>query len=254
MIGTALLVALAGFVAWIISTVGGGGGGLLLAPAISYLIGARAVAPVVTLTGMVGEPARIVLFRHDIEWRIVRWYLPGALPASILGGWVFAHARVEWLQLVVGLFLISTVWQYRFGRRKRSFLMRVWWFLPLGIVVAFFDALIGSTGPVLNPFYLNAGAAKEPMIATKSVNSFVTNFAQIGTYTAFGAMTWRYVAFGLVAGAAAALASWVGKAWLERLAQEQWRRIAIAIMVVSGASLIWHQRGEIVEMWRALIG
>jgi uncharacterized protein len=69
---TYLYLALAGFVAWTVSTVGGGGGALILVPVVSFLVGVTAVAPVVTLTTMIAEPTRIYLFRKSIEWTIVR--------------------------------------------------------------------------------------------------------------------------------------------------------------------------------------
>jgi len=74
---TYLYLALAGFGAWIVSTVGGGGGALILVPVISFLVGVSAVAPVVTLATMIAEPTRIYLFSKSIDWTIVRWYLPG---------------------------------------------------------------------------------------------------------------------------------------------------------------------------------
>jgi uncharacterized membrane protein YfcA len=247
---TPLLLALAGFAAWLVSTLGGGGGGLLLVPVVSLLAGSRAVAPVVTLAGMLGAPARIVLFWKDVNWGIVRWYLPGAVVGALAGAWSFASTQAEWLQIVVALFLLSTVWQYRFGKRDRSFPMRRGYFLPLGLVVSFFSGLVGTTGPVLNPFYLNVGAVKEEMIATKSVNSFVMNLTKLGTYTALGALGGRMVFYGLAAGVGAVAASWVGKRWLRRLSSERFRQSVLAVMVVSGLAMLWDQRDVILGWLR----
>jgi membrane associated rhomboid family serine protease len=62
----------------------------------------------------------------------------------------------SWIgSVIVGIFLISTVFQYRFGEKQRSFPMRILFFLPLGFIVSLFSALIGATGPVENPFYFS---------------------------------------------------------------------------------------------------
>ncbi|HET7275871.1 MAG TPA: sulfite exporter TauE/SafE family protein [Longimicrobiaceae bacterium] len=251
---TLIWLALAGFVAWTVSTLAGGGGALLLVPAVSYLIGTRAVAPVVTLTAMLGSPARIYLFWEHIDWKIVRWYLPGAVVGALAGAWIFSTTQAEWLQIIVGLFLISTVWQYRFGKREQSFEVRLWYFLPAGLTVSFFSGLIGATGPVLNPLYLNYGAIKEEMIATKSVSSFVMHLIKIGTYTALGALSGSYLLFGLAAGLAAVAANWVGKRWLKKLTEERFRQLVIAVMVVSGISMLWGQRDILVNLLRGAIG
>ena len=148
---TLTIVALAGFVSWLISTAAAGGGEFIFISAVALLLGGRAVAPVVTLGNLLAVPSRIVIFRKDIDWKIVRWFLGGALPGGLLGAWVFAHTKAEWLQIVVALFLLSAPLQYRFGERERSFRVRLWWFLPAGLMVAFLSGLIGGMGPVLNP-------------------------------------------------------------------------------------------------------
>ena len=106
-----------------------------------------------------------------------------------IGAWAFANFRIEWLQILVGVFLVSTIFQYRFGKKKRSFDMRHSYFIPLGLLVSSLGTVIGALGPVLNPFYLNLGLEKEKLIATKTANSFVMGISQIGSYTFFGLLT-----------------------------------------------------------------
>jgi uncharacterized protein len=242
---TYLYLALAGFIAWIVSTLAAGGGALLLVPIVTFLLGAAAVAPVVTLTTLIAEPGRVWLFRERIRWEVVRWYLPGSVPGALLGAWLFARAEAEWLQIILAIFLLSTLVQYRFGKKERSFPMRRGWFLPLGAGVSFFSGLIGTMGPVLNPFYMNYGVEKEELIATKSFNSLVMHVAKVSTYTFFGALTGPLFLYGMVAGVAAMAANWIGKRTLERLSSARFQQLVIAMMVISGAVMLWEQRALI---------
>ena len=173
-----LIIFLTGLIAYVISTLSGGGGSLLLVPVINFFIGTRATAPVINLGNLVGEPVRIILFWKQIEWRIIKYYLPSAIAGAILGAWIFSNIKLQWLQIIVGLFLISTIFQYRFGRKEKSFEMTLNWFIPIGFFVEFFSSLIGAVGPVLNPFYLNYGLEKEKMIATKTMNSFFSGWCR----------------------------------------------------------------------------
>lgn len=50
-----LLLAASGFIAWIVSTIGGGGGAMLLVPLIGFIAGAQAVAPVVAVATLLRE-------------------------------------------------------------------------------------------------------------------------------------------------------------------------------------------------------
>lgn len=233
-----IIVFLAGVLAYIISTLSGGGGSLLLVPVISFLLGSRVTAPVLRLGNLIGAPARIILFWKYIDWKVTKYYVAPAIVASILSAWLFSHLKLEWLQVVVGLFLISTVFQYRFGKKKRSFKMSLQGFAPLGFLVAFFSTLIGATGPVLNPFYLNYGLDKETMIATKTVNSFIIGLVQITSYTALGSLQGRLWLYGIILGAGAAVGNWLGKRYLKKMSSNTFRVFVIIIMVVSGVLMV----------------
>jgi uncharacterized membrane protein YfcA len=233
-----IVIFLSGFLAYVISTLSGGGGSLLLVPVINFLIGTKATAPVVNLGNLIGEPVRIILFWKNIQWRIVKYYLPSAIAGTILSAWIFSSLKLEWLQIVVGLFLISTIFQYRFGKKERSFKMKLAWFIPLGFIIAFFSTLIGAVGPVLNPFYLNYGLQKENMIATKTMNSFFVGLVQISSYTALGSLKGNLWVYGIILGIGASAGNWVGKTWLHKVSGDLFRKLVIAVMVLSGIIMI----------------
>jgi hypothetical protein len=241
---TYLWLAVAGFIAFVISTIAGGGGSLILVPVTTYLIGAQAVAPVISLGTMIQRPVRLVLFWNSINWNVVKYYVPAAILGSFLGAYLFSTASAEWLQIVLGLFLISTIFQYRFGEKERSFTVKNWYFLPLGFVVSFFSGLVGATGPVLNPFYLNAGIEKQEMVGTKTANSFLVGLVKISTYTVFGSLEGELWLYGLVIGVAAGMASYAGKRILGEISSETFRKLVIILMVISGAVMIYRQLGQ----------
>jgi uncharacterized membrane protein YfcA len=236
-----LIIIVAAFIGYIISTIGGGGGSLLLVPVLSFILGSRAVAPVLSVGELLSRPVRLVIFWKDINWDIAKYNIPGSVLGAVLGAYIFANIRLEWLQIIVGLFLISTVFQYRFGEKQRSFPVRAWYFLPLGFLVAMLAALIGATGPLFNPFYLNYGAEKEEMIGTKTINSFVGGLFRIGTYSLFGVLPREMWGYGIAIGIAAGIGSYIGKRILGRMESKTFRRIVILVMVVSGVALIYGQ-------------
>lgn len=97
------------------------------------------------------------------------------------------------------------------------------------------------TGPVLNPFYLNYGLQKEPMIATKTVNSFLVGLTKIGSYTFFGALHGDLWLYGILIGVAAGVASYVGKRILGEISSRTFRILVIGLMVISGVVMIYRQ-------------
>lgn len=243
-----LLLAVSGFVAWIVSTVGGGGGAMLLVPLVGFIAGAQAVAPVTAIATLIAGSGRIVVFRKGIDWRIVAWALPGAVLGAALGAAVFAHTSAEWLQIIVGLFLVSALFQYRFGARKRTFRVARWWFLPAELTVGFLSGLIGAMGPVMNTFYLNAGITRERMVGTKTAVSLPMHAAKILAYGAFGAMSGRLVMFGIAAGLGALASNWLARRLLGRMQELRFRQIVIGLMALSGAVMIWRQRETLLSL------
>src|SRR5215207_10943697 len=101
-----LFVTVGAFIGYVISTIGGGGGSLLLVPIVSFVLGGRAVAPVLSLGEMLSRPVRLVLFWRNIDWSVAKFHIPGSVVGAFLGAYIFAHIELEWLQVVVGLFLI----------------------------------------------------------------------------------------------------------------------------------------------------
>ncbi len=239
----------AGFVCWTISTLSAGGGSVLMVAAANTMLGSHAIAPVITFTSMMASPARILLFWDNIAWRVVWWYLPGATAGAILGGWIFTHVSGQFVQICIALFLVSTIWQYRLGNRARSFQMRLPWFLPVSFVSGTTSAIVGASGLLANPFYLNYGILKEQMLATRAVNSVTIQFAKIAAYMMFGALDWDLLRHGLSAGAGAVLAIWVSRPWLHRLDSRRFRQLAVLVMLISGAVILWQQRAWLVGLF-----
>ncbi|MEQ9302568.1 MAG: sulfite exporter TauE/SafE family protein [Marinoscillum sp.] len=233
-----ILLFVSGALAFSISSLTAGGGALILVPILNLLIGTPATAPVLNTGNLFGRPVRLVLFWSHIRWKAVLWYAPFALLGAISAGYFFVITNLSGLQIIVGLFLISTVFQFQWGKKERSFPMSYPLLAPLGLIISMIGTLIGAGGPLLNPFYLNLGITKEELIATKTANSFIMGVAQIGSYTYFGLMNldqWIYaVALGLGIG----LGNFFGKKMLQKLSLKSFRQWTIGFMVVSGVILL----------------
>ncbi len=233
----ALLFAL-GAAAFAFSTIAGGGGALLLGATAHHITGVERIVQVVHLTNFIGRPTRMLLFWKHVRWETVVWFVPAAWIGSWLGVRLFVEIEAEWLRLVLGGFLLTTPFQFRFGKSRRSFHMPLWGFAPLGLVVAATSSLVGATGAVLNVFYFNYGLTKEHLVGTKAVNSFLVSIVQLSAYLYYGAWDEHIWGYGLALGCGAILGNVLGKRWLKRFSNVGFQRLALAVMVVSGVLLI----------------
>ncbi|PSN16911.1 sulfite exporter TauE/SafE family protein [filamentous cyanobacterium CCT1] len=238
----ALSLFVASFLAWFLSMLAGGGSPFILIPMISLLLGTQAVAPVITTGLLIGNAQRGLVFWDDIDWNVTAWYVPGATIGALLGSYGLTQIHAEGLQLLLGAGLLVMVVNYLLPAKENCFTIQAWYFLPLSLINAIGSALIGSTGPIMNPLYLNYGLEKEAMVATKAFNKAVLHLVKLLAYAAFGSLSGEYLAYGLVIGLGAIPANWLGKQVLAKLSAQQFRQLVFAFVAVSGVAMIWQQR------------
>jgi uncharacterized membrane protein YfcA len=197
-----------------------------------------------------GNAHRVFLFGQYIDWQLTLWYLPGAIAGAILGAYTFTKVHLEGLQLIIGIFLIVSAILFALEKRsdaiplievtgsvaednidesinqnilednslKPSFwTLQAWHIMPAGFLKAFVSGLVGTTGPVLNPFYLRYGLVKEQLVATKAAHMVIIHVVKILTYGIFAALSQPELIAGLAIGLAAIPANLVGKVLVDRL-------------------------------------
>ena len=233
-----LVLFIAGVITFSISTISGGGGALMLIPLLNLIVGTTKTAPIINLGAFISRPSRIILFWKNIVWKVFWYYVPSAILGAFLAAWFFSEIKINWLQIIVALFLISTFFQYRFGKKERSFKAPLWYFIPLGFLVSIIGTFTGGMGPILNPFYLNSGITKEALVGTKAANSFFLGIAQVSSYTFFGLLTTELWIYGISLGIGATFGNLIGKRVLAKMSSLLFRKLVIIIMVLSGLLLL----------------
>ncbi len=287
------------FFAWIVSTLAGGGSPFILIPLVNLLMGAAAVPPVITIGMFFGNAHRVLLFWREIDWELTAWYAPGAIVGAVLGAYTFTQIHLDWLQIVIAIFLIISAFLFELEKSpekvvedknfknikllnnshkleeleevielnqlgelselseleqsefipeeipqssKSGFQLQAWHIMPAGFLKAYVSGLVGTTGPVLNPFYLRYGLVKEKMIATKATHMTIIHLFKLITYGVFAAISKDQLIAGLAIGLAAIPANLVGKALLKRMSPLQFRQIVLAFMAIGGAWMLWGQK------------
>ena len=283
------------FFAWIVSTLAGGGSPFILIPLVNLLMGAAAVPPVITIGMFFGNAHRVLLFWRDIDWVLTAWYAPGAIAGAVLGAYTFTQIHLDWLQIVIAIFLIVSAVLFELEKSpektvvedkakniklidnsqeleeieelieinqlgelselsaleqselipeevKPKFQLKAWHIMPAGFLKAYVSGLVGTTGPVLNPFYLRYGLVKEKMLATKATHMTIIHLVKIVTYGALAAISKEQLIAGLAIGLSAIPANLVGKYILSCMSPHQFRQVVLAFMAIGGTWMLWGQR------------
>jgi uncharacterized membrane protein YfcA len=231
-----VVLLICALLAFSLSAVCGGGASFILLPVLGWLlIGTQVPAALSVGTGA-SSFSRILVFRKNICWNIVVWFVPAALPAVWLGAYLLTFINPLYLELLLGLFLLSNIpliFRPKAGI-KTSDTMPGFVLIFIGAAAGFVSGLTGAVGLLFNKFYLRYGLSKEQIIATRAANELLLHLVKIGLYASFGLLTSKVLIFGFLIAFAAFISSWGMKRLLPYLSEKLFQQIGYTAMVVSG--------------------
>ena len=228
-----------GAIAWFFGTLVAGGAASVLLPFIILMFGTANAAPSIALASLIANPTRAFVFAKYINWKVIRYLLPGTCIGAVLGAYGFTQLDSHLITLLVGIFLISTIFQEKLENAGFRLISKAGWFFPLGLVVAFISGIVGAIGPVYNPFLISYGLTKEDLVATKAFNSFVMQALKLITYGSFGALTQEIMVIGLCLGIGGALGVTLAKKYLLKMDKALFKKIMYIFMPLLGCMFIY---------------
>ena len=237
-----ILLFLIAFLAFSVSAVCGGGAGLLLMPLLSYSLPVTQVPAALSIGTAASSLSRIAAFYRNIRWDVVRWFVPAALPAVLLGAWLLKFINPLYLEMAMGLFLLGNL--PMLFRKKVEAAHPVTpgsnrQLVIIGFFAGFLSGLTGAVGLLFNRFYLKYGMSKEEIVATRAANEIVLHVIKLVLYGLFGLLTARVLEFGLVVAVAGMASSYFMRWGIKKVSEFFFRRVGYAAMVLSGISVLW---------------
>ena len=235
-----IVIFICSFIAFSISAVCGGGAGLMIMPLLNRLLPVNQIPGALSIGTLTSSVSRIIVFRKHVCWKIVRYFVPAALPAVWLGAWLLKFVNPVYLEIMMGIFLVSNL-PFLFRKpadaaneRKVSNAA----LSLIGFLAGFLSGLTGAVGLLFNKFYLNYGLSKEEIIATRAANEVLLHLFKIILYSLFGLIGIHVLKAGALIALAAILASWMMKWVLPLLSLHRFKKIGYFAMVISGLMML----------------
>jgi uncharacterized membrane protein YfcA len=236
MTATLFIIFTVSFLAFSISAICGGGAGLMLIPILGRLLPISQVPAALSIGTFTSSATRLVIFRKNVCWHIVKYFVPFALPAVWLGAWLLKYVNPIYLEIAMGIFLISNL-TFLFKKpnelnsidKPKNFVLAL-----IGFSAGFLSGLTGAVGLLFNRFYLKYGLTKEEILATRAANDIILHLVKIILYFLFGLITIKVVYIGIVVAISAILSSWTMKCILPKLSDTSFKKIGYFAMVISG--------------------
>ena len=230
LIGTALLGSTIGGVA-------GFGAGILLLPVAAWTLGIRAAVPVLTVTMLLGNLARIWWSRHELHGGVTLRFIAGAVPATAVGVMIFAGASSDWLGRAIGAFLLAAVPLRRLLTSGRLH-VRAAHFPLIGGAVGFLSALVVTTGPVVTPFFLAYGLRRGAFIATEALCAGAMHVTRGLVFARYRMISTETLVIGLVLGTTMFAGAWIGRRMLDRMSDRAFLAVIEVLLVGMGLQML----------------
>lgn len=225
---------------WLGSVAGSGGTAILL-PVLVAFLGPRDAIPVLTLCNVSGNASRSWINRSELDFRVVRWFVLGGLPMTLLGAYLFTQTTPELLLKILGAFLIFMVgWRVWARRTKR----REWQlrspraFAPVGGFFGFLYGFTEGVGPLMAPFFLAFGLIRGAYIGTDALGTFILQCSKLIAFGHFDVLSAKILIYGLSLAPFMVLGSWLGKRTMVKVSGPWFTRIVETSILCSGIAFL----------------
>jgi uncharacterized membrane protein YfcA len=237
LIELAIIVALAAFSA-ITGGVAGYGTGALMPLILVPMVGAEPVVPIIAISAMFSNSARVIAFRRFLDPRRATIALVAALPTCVLGAWVYTLLTGRGAALVIGSTLIATVPLRRLLKRRGHQLGEK----GFAASAAGWGIVVGGTtgaGVILLSLLMATGLEGATVIATDATVSIVMGVVKLAVFGWAGVLTSKVIVIALLIGVVAFPCTFLAKLIVERLPVHVHMALLDAVVIVGGTVMIF---------------
>jgi uncharacterized membrane protein YfcA len=232
-----LIVVLAAFSA-ILGGVAGYGTGALMPLVLVPMVGAEPVVPIIAISAMFTNSARIVAFRRWVDPRRALIALVAALPTCALGAWLYTLLSGRGAAVVIGTTLMATVPLRRILRRRGHQLGEK----GFGAAAAGWGIIVGGTtgaGVILLSLLMATGLEGAAVIATDATVSIVMGVVKIAVFGLSGVLTPTVLLVALLIGLVGFPCTFLAKLIVERLPVHVHTVLLDAVVIIGGSVMIF---------------
>lgn len=238
MFPTATILFLTGFLCWCLSSIAAGGGALLFLPVARLVIEPHEVPVVIAFASVLSSLHRTLLYRIYIVKRVWVANVPGVLIGTLSGALLLKHIDANWLDLLVGMFLVALSVRHFFGFKLEWFKPGMLHFTGLSLITSSLSTVVGVAGPLMNPLYVGAGILKQSMIGTKAASTLFMQFGKLAVFASLGMLSDSAITLGCVVGVGALLGNWLGRYALASLSGGEFTNYVYVALLISGLATI----------------
>ncbi len=232
-----IALTIAAFLAATLSGITGLGGGTILI-AVLYAIGLVPAVAVPLHAGvqLVSNASRTLAFLKHVDWDSLRWFLVGAVPAPFVVAPLVVQANPDWIRLGMAAFILLALWPGAFSfihiHGRAGMVMA-------GVLAGGVGMIVGATGMLIAPFFLQPTWAKQRVIASLAVCQTCAHLLKMVAFASYGFNVFEHWEWLLPMCVAVIVGTWLGKHLHGHLEEHHFRLAFRAILALLALKLAW---------------
>ncbi|GGH64509.1 sulfite exporter TauE/SafE family protein [Phaeocystidibacter marisrubri] len=230
---TSLIFLLLALLAEVVGTIGGFGSSVFFVPIANFYFDFQSVLGLTAIYHLSSNLSKIVLFKKGLDKRLLLYIGVPSVLFVVLGGWLSKYLNTDYLEAVLGVFLIGL---------SAIFLLLPRWVIRAsnanavtgGVLSGFSAGLLGTGGAIRGLTMAAFNLEKSTFIATSAVIDFMIDFSRTFVYYANGyihAHDAIYLPFLVLIGI---IGTMIGKKILVRIPQQKFKRISLFLILMIG--------------------
>jgi uncharacterized membrane protein YfcA len=233
-----LLIAATALGAQVVGGIAGYGTGLLMPLVLVPILGAEAIVPVISLSAILTNLTRVIVFRDSLDIRRALLISSVALPFTLLGAWCYTLLSSRGASVVIGTALILIVPLRRYLAHRR-FTLGTRGGAVAGALYGFLTGGTTGVGILLISLLMAMGLSGLQVIATDALTSTILGFAKTGVFLAAGALPAKLCLVAVLIGAMATPGALIAKWLASRFSARLHDTLIEATIIAGGAILLW---------------
>ncbi len=225
-LGTSALTAMVGF-----------GGGLVLLALLLLFVDPLVAIPLQAAIQVASNGTRVVIRRHDVDWRVVGLTSLLLLPAGALTVPLARAAPEGVLQAVIAVVVLLGTWVPERTDIEVPAPSPAGW-VAVGGATGALSPLVGATGPLFAPLFRAAATTRQRFVGTFAGTQVAAHLAKLALFGVAGLAPTEHLPAVVAGIAGVVVGTHLGSRVLDRMSETRFRTLYLGAITVVAAYLL----------------
>lgn len=178
---------------------------------------------------------RAWMLRSTVMTNILWWFVPGSLIGVFLASQIFVSLPTQWLQLILALFILWSVWAPKISARpvpEKAY-------LGVGAGTSFATMFLGATGPLLAAFLSPDRYGRDKTVATHAACMMMQHLIKAAAFGFLGFVFTEWLPLAILMIISGFLGTWIGRSLLRRIPESTFKKVFKVVLSVLAIRLFY---------------